>query len=276
MIRIDEIYNNVFWPWIEQSIPGTRMFFCDPPGHTRPENIFKLFDNTRDEIDYVFFHDQEPVDIDLYDELFFKIWIMNLNLSANEVTTILTQNKNIHKYHTNFIRQCLLKKIPPSFDEFFNSYKDQILQEFNGIIPKQFTKFGKIVVSERGEKIQEIKEQFGWEPHYYFYHGWACQDWYRGYDRTFLIPRAKDREPTRTFISPNRIIGGHRDHRVLFLYHVFKNKLEHNYISAPRICSQEQVDISTVASKYLNTYSDIVQYVESAELPRLFLSLIHI
>jgi hypothetical protein len=37
-------------------------------------------------------------------------------------------------------------------------------------------------------------------------------------------------------MSPNRIVGGKRDHRVLFLYNVFKQGLEHNHISAPRIC----------------------------------------
>ena len=32
MIRIDEVYNNTFWPYLKNNIPLTRMFFCDPPG----------------------------------------------------------------------------------------------------------------------------------------------------------------------------------------------------------------------------------------------------
>ena len=129
---------------------------------------------------------------------------------------------------------------------------------------------GHVVVSERGEFVDAMCAQYGWKSHYYFYHAWACQDWFRGYDKTFLIPRAKDRTPSRTFISPNRIIAGKRDHRVLFLYNVFKNQLDHNWISAPRVCAYENVDIEVIAQKYCNIYSDIKQVFNQAELPKLF------
>jgi hypothetical protein len=126
------------------------------------------------------------------------------------------------------------------------------------------------VVSEQGENIDNLCKKYNWTSHYYFYHGWACKDWYRGYDKTFLIPRAKNRTPTRTFISPNRIIAGKRDHRVLFLYNVFKLNLENNWISAPRTCVYENIDISVVASKYNNIYTDIEQVFQDADLPKLF------
>lgn len=218
MIRIDEIYNNTFWPWFEKNRPGTRVFFCDPPGHTDPEHLFNLGRDDIIENDYVFYHDQEPVDVDLYGALFDEVSRRNLDL-------------------------WWVKK------------------------PKLF---GHVIVSERGEFVERLCEKYGWTSHYYFYHGWACQDWFRGYDRTFLIPRAQDRKPTQTFMSPNRIIAGKRDHRVLFLYNVFKNNLEHNHISAPKICTYENVDISTVARKYCNIYPDIEQVFDQVRLPRLF------
>jgi hypothetical protein len=127
-----------------------------------------------------------------------------------------------------------------------------------------------VVVSERGEQVDRLTKKYGWTTHYYFYHGWAALDWYRGYDRTFLIARARDRRPGQAFISPNRIIGGHRDHRVLFLYHVFKRDLGHNHISAPRTCPYEGVDIASIAQGYQDVYPDIVEVLNSAELPRLF------
>jgi hypothetical protein len=129
---------------------------------------------------------------------------------------------------------------------------------------------GHVVVSERGEYVEQLCKTYGWRSHYYFFHGWACLDWFRGYNRTFLIDRARDRKPTQTFMSPNRIVAGKRDHRVLFLYHVFRNKLDHNHITAPKTCAYENVDISVVASKYCNTYPDIVQVFEQAQLPKLF------
>jgi hypothetical protein len=71
-------------------------------------------------------------------------------------------------------------------------------------------------------------------------------------------------------MSPNRIVAGKRDHRVLFLYNIFKNNLENNYISAPRTCPYEGVDIIDIASRYYNTYPDIEQVFLYADLPRLF------
>ena len=61
-----------------------------------------------------------------------------------------------------------------------------------------------------------------------------------------------------------------RDHRVLFLYNVFKQNLQDNWISAPRVCAYENVDITTVANKYVSTYPDIEQVFNQANLPMLF------
>jgi hypothetical protein len=71
-------------------------------------------------------------------------------------------------------------------------------------------------------------------------------------------------------MSPNRIIAGKRDHRVLFLYNVFKQGLENNWISAPRVCAYENIDISQVAKKYNNIYPDIEQVFNDSDLPITF------
>jgi hypothetical protein len=223
MIRIDEIYNHTFWPWIKENRQGVRLFFCDPFGHTDPEHLFNLGRDDIVETDYVFMHDQEPVDADLYDPLFEEV---------------KQRNVDIH----NLSRDIRYASNRP----------------------------GHVVVSERGEKVDELCQRYNWQSHYYFFHGWACLDWFRGYDKTFLIPRAAKRTPTRTFMSPNRIVGGRRDHRVLFLYNVFKQGLEHNHISAPRTCPVEGVDIASIAQKYVNVYQDIATVFAKADLPRLF------
>jgi hypothetical protein len=57
---------------------------------------------------------------------------------------------------------------------------------------------------------------------------------------------------------------------VLFLYNVFKYNLENNWISAPRTCVYENIDISVVAKKYNNIYPDIEQMFRTADLPKLF------
>lgn len=228
MIRIDEIYSHTFWPWLDKNRPGTRLFFCDPFGHTDPEHLFNLGRDDIQENSYVFMHDQEPVHLDIFDPLFKEVCRRNNDLWWGT------------------------PRFPPE-------------AQFNKPNP-----FGHVIVSERGEYVEELCRRYEWTPHYYFFHGWACMDWFRGYDKTFLIPRANDRAPTKTFMSPNRIVGGKRDHRVLFLYNVFKNKLEHNHISAPKICSQENVDITSIAQKYTNVYQDISDVFNSADLPRMF------
>ena len=218
MIRIDEIYNHTFWPWVRDRRPGTRLFFCDPPGHTDPEHLFNLGSDSRAENDYIFCHDQEPVHLDQFEPLFREV---------------LRRNTDVWW-------------------------------------PNKPTPFGHVIVSEQGEYVEELCRKYQWTPHYYFYHGWACLDWYRGYNYAYLIPRARARRPSRTFISPNRIVGGKRDHRVLFLYNVFRHNLQDNHISAPRLCPYEGVDISSIAQKYTNVYPDIVEVLTQAELPRLF------
>jgi len=217
MIRIDEIYTNTFWPYIQQRKPGTRLFFCDPPGTTGPDALFNMGADPTDN-NYVFMHDQEPINLDSFGPLF---------------DAVLKRNTDVWW-------------------------------------PCKPKPFGHVVVSEQGEYLNELCQLYEWTAHYYFYHGWACLDWFRGYDNAYLIPRARDRNPKKTFMSPNRIVGGTRDHRVLFLYNVFKNGLEDNHISAPRRCPYEDVDIAQVASKYNNTYPDIEQVFRSAELPRFF------
>jgi hypothetical protein len=272
MIRIDEIYNNTFWPWIKKQNPGSRMFFCDPPGRTDPDALFNHGVDDAVETDYVFFHDQEPVHLDLHTTLFQEVVSRNtdihftLNFGDYSVKVSFFSwgdlKTKYKEYFQNFSNSDLT-------DGFFARVPSKLLTEFVELNPKLF-KIGHVIVSERGEYVEQLEKAYGWKSHYYFYHGWACKDWFRGYDKTFLIPRARDRAPTHTFMSPNRIVAGKRDHRVLFLYNVFKHGLEKNYISAPRVCPYEGVDISEIALKYSNIYSDIEQVFQAAELPRLF------
>ena len=204
------------------------MLFCDPPGNSAADAL--LFNHGSDDIienDSVFFHDQEPIHLDIFQPLFDQVKIQTGDIGSHMVDD----------------QSWIQDFVPPP---------------------------GHVVVSEKGEYVQALCEKYGWTPHYYFYHGWACQDWFRGYDKTFLMNRARDRAPTKTFMSPNRIVAGKRDHRVLFLYNIFKQGLEHNHISAPRVCVYENTDICQVASKYNNIYPDIEQVFEQATLPRLF------
>jgi len=125
-----------------------------------------------------------------------------------------------------------------------------------------------IVTSEKhSENIEYICDQFGWKSLYYFFHGWAALDWYRGYDRTFLITPPAERKITKTFIAPNRIIAGERQHRLEVLYHIFKNRMLDNHISCPETCPTENISIHDAIKPLASKYPDIESIFAQQTLP---------
>ena len=144
---------------------------------------------------------------------------------------------------------------------------NMITNEYGNRVRKK----GIVVVSETSsDNMDYICKQQELQPFYYFFHGWAVLDWYRGYNRTFLITPWQQRQIKKTFFSANRIIGGLRQHRVLMLYHFEKLGLMHNWISASATCPAEHIDIKEIANHYIKQYPDIVDVVSKMDLPKLF------
>jgi hypothetical protein len=214
MIRIDEIYNNTFWPWFKANMPLTRCFFCDPPGDSSPEAL-KNFGDDATELHYIFFHDQEPIHLAQHRPLFEDVVRRNLDLNHDQ---------------------------------------GAILQG--------------IVCSEKdSDAVDEICALYQWRPYYYFFHGWAALDWFRGYDKSFLMSPPDQRNISHSLIAPNRIIGGQRDHRVLLMYHLLKKQIRKAHISFPTVCPVESVPVAQIASKWQHRYPDIQNVFLQADLP---------
>jgi hypothetical protein len=214
MIRIDEIYNHTFWPYIKKNIPKTRLFFCDPPGSTSPETLFN-FGEDESERNYIYCHDQEPIYSDFHKNLF---------------SDLITRNKDLN-YSTGPVHSA-------------------------------------IITSELcSDSIESVCQQYNWNHYYYFFHGWAALDWYRGYNNTFLMPDYADRTPKYSFISTNRIIGGRRDHRILLMYHLLKQDVNNALISFPSVCPAEQQSVEKIGSRLSHRYSDISETLLSANFP---------
>ena len=128
-----------------------------------------------------------------------------------------------------------------------------------------------LVTSEtNSDNVDYICKAYKLQPFYYFFHGWAALDWYRGYNRTFLITPPEQRYIKKTFISPNRIIGGERSHRALALYEMQKSGLMHNHISVPKTCPVEKEDINDIVLRYQYLYPDITSVMSDMTLPKLF------
>ncbi len=111
------------------------------------------------------------------------------------------------------------------------------------------------------EFVDQVCSQYNWTPYYYFFHGWAALDWYRGYNRTFLMPAPDKRIITKSFISPNRIIGGLRQHRVDLMYHLLQRGINNAWIGFPDVCPAENIHVRDLAGP------DRAPLFEAANLP---------
>ena len=192
----------------------TRLFYCDPPGRTDPDSLCNR-GNSATEYNYILFHDQEPIHLDIHQPLFDAVLQRNLDLRQG-----------------------------------------------------QGAKVAGIVTSERdSEFVDAVCEHNNWKSYYYFFHGWAALDWYRGYHRTFLMPEPSQRYISHSFIAPNRIIGGKRDHRVLLMYHLLENGRPHAHISFPNACPVEGVSINNIAERFRPQYPDILERFAQANFP---------
>ena len=127
---------------------------------------------------------------------------------------------------------------------------------------------GAICTSERdSDNVDALCAKYNWNSHYYFFHGWAALDWYRGYDKTFLIKPFQSRKIKKTFISPNRIIAGERQHRLEMLYYIFKYNMTNNNISCPVTCPAENINIMDAIVPLKSKYPDIQDIFSAQSLP---------
>ena len=211
MIRIDEIYQNVFWPFFASSNKNLELAVHDPFGSSDPDSIQVYINGDEREGNYLYLFDQEPI------------------------------HPEVHE---------------PTFDK---------IKEYCG-----HKKFAMITSESNSDHVNWAQKKLGGKQFYYFFHGWAALDWYRGFNRSFHIPRPSERTINKTFISPNRIIGGKRQHRVFMLYHMLKNNLWHNHISAPKVCPVEGIDIMDIAGSLSKQCPDITHVFKNADLPRTF------
>ena len=227
MIRIDEIYNNTFWRWIYKHHPELRIFYCDPFGRSDPDSVIG--------------HAREEELLDTNYVFFFDQEPVHLEIHRPTFDKIRYYNNgDIHH---------------PTWHQ----------SKRNTTQPEQI---GHIVTSERdSDTVEQLCKEYGWTSHYYFFHGWAALDWYRGYDKSYLIEPPDNRRITRTFIAPNRIVAGYRQHRLLMLYHIFKNNLMNNWISCPAVCPAENTPVINAVCPLVSQYPDIKEVFAGQSLP---------
>lgn len=236
MIRIDEIYDNTIWPWIKKHHPGVRLWWCEPFGRTDSESIVNYGSDDFIEHNYILLWDQEPI---------------HLNLHMPTFEHVVKRNQDLH---------ILISKRNQLNQLAINSGYAQPLRTDR--------KVGSLITSERdSEIVKSVCKLFGWRSYYYFFHGWAALDWYRGYNRTFLIKSWSERTIQKTFLAPNRIVAGERQHRLEMLYWIFKLGMTDNHISCPAICPAENIAILDAVQPLKIKYPEIESVFSQQPLP---------
>ena len=215
MIRIDELYNNTFWPWFNKNRTGTRVFHCEPFGRSDADSVINYGRDDIPETYYTFFFDQEPIDLARHRDTLDRV-----------------------KFYASDIEW----EKPADGRYLVTSEKDS-------------------------DTVDQICAEYGYEKKYYFFHGWAALDWYRGYDKTFLMTPPEERVITKTFIAPNRIVAGERQHRLIMLYHIFKNNMTDNWISCPAVCPVENIPIQEAVRPLDKRYPDIHMVFAQQKFP---------
>ena len=215
--------------------PGIREFFCEPFGRSDPDSIMNYGRDDAYEHNYIFFFDQEPIHLNIHTATFEQVVKLNKDIHSN-----CYWERNNGSYQ-------LIGKIPRPLD---------------------FVSPGYLVTSEQdSENVEIVCKKFSWKPLYYFFHGWAALDWYRGYNKTFLIHPIQERTITKTFIAPNRIVAGERQHRLEMLYYIFKNDMVDNHISCPDTCPAENISIHHAVKPLATKYPDIESVFAAQTLP---------
>jgi len=152
------------------------------------ENSYNIF-NKSAEPRKILFYDQEP----LIEEIA-EPYLDYFNIPFSDIEA------NRKKYPTLYSNILQGKEL----DEYLEWYKPSLKRPFI------------LVNSEHSETKNKILEQYQFKDLYYFYHGFAALDWYRGYQAlNFNKPVIKKHK--HDFVSYNRIITGDRKYRQTFV-----------------------------------------------------------
>ena len=102
------------------------------------------------------------------------------------------------------------------FHNFISPFLDVFKSEVKRLVTSEYD----------SEDVQWACDTYGLTSDYYFFHGWAALDWYRGYNRTSLAQPFAERKPYNTFLCPNNIFGGERRHRIDLLNQFVSHRID--------------------------------------------------
>lgn len=140
-------------------------------------------------------------------------------------------------------RRILFWDQEPVYQDSFSKFMDDFKQQYYGPIT--------LVTSEQHSKAtQWAQDTYGVDHCYYFFHGWAALDWYRGYDHCLLWAPWHQRRLEHKIFCANNIVSGVRSHRAQLVSGMNqRNLLQGNLVSFPAQCPYSGDSAGDICSK---------------------------
>ena len=207
MLQIDHVYEFLYQEIFKQfnlvHLPG---------GVTKEQEIsctdIVVFTQGLHTTQKIFFYDQEPL-VERTARKYLDFFLYERNYTLSALAKLNATNKMPYK-------------IPQFSDEIFEIHIKN---------PATVYKGATLVTSEHSALVNSLATQRDIKLIYYFFHGFAALDWYRGYyalnyNKTIVKPYKHD------FITFNRIINNDRSYRIYFVSQLREQGLlEHGQVS---------------------------------------------
>jgi hypothetical protein len=196
MLQIDHVYEFLY-----QNIFKDFEFWSHPNGvivNTDINNLttdtISVFTSNLSLEKKIFFYDQEPL-LPKISEEYIKMFKAPFGWDLEEFYQLTLQNKAPYNFPS------------PSYEDHLKNLAS----------PNRVYKQPNILVtSEKSKLFDNLLQHYEMKGLYYFFHGFAAQDWYRGYyalnyNKLIVKPYTHD------YISFNRIINNDRSYRIYFV-----------------------------------------------------------
>jgi hypothetical protein len=192
MLQIDHVYEFLY-----------QEIFKDFELYHLKDGVFKIKDVNIDDIcvftpsieitEKIFFHDQEPLLNQISDRY---LDVFNFPDGLN-IEKLLLLNK--------------LKLLPYNFPSVSDKHINFLLDNLNTIYKKKT-----IVTSEISSLFDYYAEKYNASKLYYFFHGFAALDWYRGF-YALNYNKSVVKDYTYDYITFNRLVSNDRSYRCYFV-----------------------------------------------------------
>ena len=195
MLQIDHIYEffykEIFNKFENWHLPGGVVKSKD----TINPLDFNIFMPEANAPGKILFYDQEPL-IEPFSKQYIDSFNFPNNYSIEEIIK-LSETNNLPYNQT---------LLPEELDSLQND-PDAI---------KYFHKSPSLVTSEHSQYVVDLCKEYGFKHLYYFFHGFAALDWYRGY-HALNYNNHVIKKYNKDFISYNRLIRNDRSYRINFI-----------------------------------------------------------